>query len=223
MAESSRSGSSPLARGLHSPASETTRLRGIIPARAGFTPLSRMERSTVPDHPRSRGVYCRVGVTMGGAEGSSPLARGLPCLNCVRSMTMRIIPARAGFTPWIILVISGMMDHPRSRGVYARGRGLVRAHRGSSPLARGLLDKCISSLAAMGIIPARAGFTVTELCAQHDHEDHPRSRGVYSTSAGRYRTYPGSSPLARGLHYGRRRRRSRPGIIPARAGFTSAL
>ena len=52
-------------------------------------------------------------------------------------------------------------------------------------------------------------------------QDHPRSRGVYSTTSASVSSPAGSSPLARGLlgasvpplHAG-------PGIIPARAGFT---
>ena len=52
------------------------------------------------DHPRSRGVYmpqvgCRLTV-----EGSSPLARGLPSKLAVLDEDCRIIPARAGFTPF---------------------------------------------------------------------------------------------------------------------------
>ena len=52
-------GSSPLARGLRRKPRCSTFVRGIIPARAGFTG----ERSSAPpsrrDHPRSRGVYDR--------------------------------------------------------------------------------------------------------------------------------------------------------------------
>ena len=50
------------------------------------------------DHPRSRGVYLFYlrGNVM--AEGSSPLARGLPRTMRLRSWRIRIIPARAGFT-----------------------------------------------------------------------------------------------------------------------------
>ena len=50
--------------------------------------------------------------------------------------------------------------------------------------------------------------------------DHPRSRGVYATLSRRFRLVSGSSPLARGLRREEDRLRHRPGIIPARAGFT---
>ena len=52
--------------------------------------------------------------------------------------------------------------------------------------------------------------------------DHPRSRGVYTRRGSVCTTAPGSSPLARGLHRGKRYSRIGTGIIPARAGFTPA-
>ena len=51
----------------------------------------------------------------------------------------------------------------------------------------------------IGIIPARAGFTVTTLPAALAQEDHPRSRGVYRIAPRDLGRYSGSSPLARGL------------------------
>ena len=73
------------------------------------------------------------------------------------------------------------------------------------------------------IIPARAGFTSGEARYKYTIRDHPRSRGVYPYRVLHRRRRRGSSPLARGLHDpepvdGRERR-----IIPARAGFTSAV
>ena len=50
-------GSSPLARGLRRPHGRVAVLRGIIPARAGFTASWAFFDWRVPDHPRSRGVY----------------------------------------------------------------------------------------------------------------------------------------------------------------------
>ena len=91
-------------------------------------------------------------------------------------------------------------DHPRSRGVYCSTSDTIRLKPGSSPLARGLpIDPHLFRREA-GIIPARAGFTMTKILA--------------------YDPGVGSSPLARGL----RPHHLRPGrlgrIIPARAGFT---
>ena len=50
--------------------------------------------------------------------------------------------------------------------------------------------------------------------------DHPRSRGVYRRPTTDADNTPGSSPLARGLRAHEQGRPGRPGIIPARAGFT---
>ena len=92
---------------------------------------------------------------------------------------------------------------------------------GSSPLARGLQLDVWQTWVRTGIIPARAGFTLSTAQKMKSVSDHPRSRGVYSRAELDQYLKEGSSPLARGL---------RPallvcviggGIIPARAGFTS--
>ena len=123
------SGSSPLARGLQPPARGFGAAPGIIPARAGFTPPSGRRCSVLPDHPRSRGVYAPHSRRRCVAPGSSPLARGLRLRRLAAHVTLRIIPARAGFT-----VIRGshdpfLGDHPRSRGVYGQGSGACRLPR----------------------------------------------------------------------------------------------
>ena len=118
-----RSGSSPLARGLRKRPLPHYDARGIIPARAGFTAPRRSPGAAPPDHPRSRGVYATAMVAGSGSAGSSPLARGLPDDHGSEQDQCWIIPARAGFTPR--RGHDGVLgaDHPRSRGVYGpRGR-----------------------------------------------------------------------------------------------------
>ena len=91
-------GSSPLARGLLARAGlEALGLR-IIPARAGFTAARSSRQSARRDHPRSRGVYDSLSVTLNSASGSSPLARGLLLRPEGVGLQGGIIPARAGFT-----------------------------------------------------------------------------------------------------------------------------
>ena len=51
----------------------------------------------------------------------------------------------------------------------------------------------------LGIIPARAGFTVDERRSPDRPPDHPRSRGVYKIAGKNIDNIEGSSPLARGL------------------------
>ena len=152
-------GSSPLARGLREAAAGPAGRRRIIPARAGFTFHERGYAYHPRDHPRSRGVYPPGSSRSASSVGSSPLARGLRSGARALASCEGIIPARAGFTCLVPSETSGSGDHPRSRGVYlgpADGGGCVP---GSSPLARGLRRRTMSSRGVRGIIPARAGFT----------------------------------------------------------------
>ena len=152
-------GSSPLARGLHEQQRAGRYRRGIIPARAGFTKPPRPCSSNPRDHPRSRGVYCRLKPTRKSLRGSSPLARGLRPPDRRLHRPRRIIPARAGFTCFLSALPASAGDHPRSRGVYATLRLSNPWAWGSSPLARGLLGLVGLKTFEDRIIPARAGFT----------------------------------------------------------------
>ena len=190
------------------------------PARAGFTSATNGCAVRTRDHPRSRGVYVHGVLTAGGSNGSSPLARGLLRRWRARRGLRRIIPARAGFTKLPLQRSLSIRDHPRSRGVYISGDAAQADYTGSSPLARGL-PGCVRVDRPLGrIIPARAGFTPGQPSGRQRHPDHPRSRGVYANRILNKNKVPGSSPLARGLRDRQESRRSRLGIIPARAGFT---
>ena len=172
-------GSSPLARGLLETTTDPEDCRGIIPARAGFTPndvkvtpllriiparagfTGRRSSTTwrAPDHPRSRGVYPSSITASRRTVGSSPLARGLPAHRLAPSVVSRIIPARAGFTNLFATTPRRGADHPRSRGVYAPRVPSEGGCLGSSPLARGLRSALGVATRRFRIIPARAGFT----------------------------------------------------------------
>ena len=208
-----------------SPAGIATTLRDppegrIIPARAGFTPSCWRPALSPTDHPRSRGVYHVQFDTLVRLAGSSPLARGLPGLGPHRGDSGGIIPARAGFTTGSSGVRRTRRDHPRSRGVYAPPGSPARTSTGSSPLARGLRERCLIRTQVFRIIPARAGFTLPRGRRPWASPDHPRSRGVYIVADVGDSTEGGSSPLARGLLTPDISRRKQPRIIPARAGFT---
>ena len=193
-------GSSPLARGLPADAADAGEGRGIIPARAGFTPARVPGRGSPVDHPRSRGVYSPRSIRCPTGPGSSPLARGLRHVVEDRVGVVGIIPARAGFTSRRRSGTTSERDHPRSRGVYMDEEAIGQPDYGSSPLARGLPLHVLGVPGPARIIPARAGFTRVSAPPPGRGEDHPRSRGVYS----RIRLH-----ALMGL-----------GIIPARAGFT---
>ena len=131
-------GSSPLARGLLRARPKFATDRRIIPARAGFTPVTRRGGTSTTDHPRSRGVYLIFVVTVSKIGGSSPLARGLQGALGLSPPVGGIIPARAGFTTRATAGRTSPRDHPRSRGVYIKSTINTVASWGSSPLARGL-------------------------------------------------------------------------------------
>ena len=175
-------------------------LAWIIPARAGFTSATRKTCATRSDHPRSRGVYRHPELADLARAGSSPLARGLHVV--------------------LTAFQADRMDHPRSRGVYAPDEWRPGRAAGSSPLARGLHPGPDARAVVDGIIPARAGFTVSRPHSSSRSSDHPRSRGVYRHQRVRGGGVGGSSPLARGLPHGRDVVGHERRIIPARAGFT---
>ena len=172
-------GSSPLARGLPGAQGGRSVSRGIIPARAGFTPLAGWVGARDSDHPRSRGVYRNDFDVELPQVGSSPLARGLLVVDAVLNVVGRIIPARAGFTLNLSLSGTRLRDHPRSRGVYVALILSAVTWVGSSPLARGLRETNNPFAGDDGIIPARAGFTNVKGTRNSRGQDHPRSRGVY--------------------------------------------
>ena len=203
LSSKSRTGSSPLARGLLAGGLTMLSALRIIPARAGFTQGANGRQAPRRDHPRSRGVYGLPSAAQMKWPGSSPLARGLRTPDPTPWAAGRIIPARAGFT-------SG------------RSRCSPTAP-GSSPLARGLRAGLLLGAGTRRIIPARAGFTRCPACATGAGRDHPRSRGVYLKELGGQRSGAGSSPLARGLRLSLRECCMSTGIIPARAGFTSGV
>ena len=178
----SRTGSSPLARGLLLPLEIRVWDGGIIPARAGFTGVGNIQVEHFRDHPRSRGVYSPDASPRRTPRGSSPLARGLHRPAHEAGAVRGIIPARAGFTTSTTATTPATTDHPRSRGVYPGEIGGSAAGGGSSPLARGLRRCSGHRRLNARIIPARAGFTGTSRGCPRAGPDHPRSRGVYSAA-----------------------------------------
>ena len=114
------------------------------------------------------------------------------------------------------------MDHPRSRGVYSYRCPTASHSPGSSPLARGLRYRHGGNVGRSRIIPARAGFTLSNDVTQMNAEDHPRSRGVYEMPPPLSLLPVGSSPLARGLLENTSQYNPVSRIIPARAGFTAS-
>mgnify|MGYP000981406840 CR=1 FL=1 len=154
-------------------------------------------------------------------EGSSPLARGTleSVLNVFQGL--RLIPARAGNTASAPASPAHARAHPRSRGEHPRTWAVTDDLKGSSPLARGAPIKLDNCQATVGLIPARAGSTVCQVCLFLVPGAHPRSRGEHSVSGWMGRYDGGSSPLARGALAEHRQAKAALGLIPARAGSTT--
>ena len=153
-------GSSPLARGTVFSILLKPAVGRFIPAGAGnrlaVSPGSR--KNTV--HPRWRGEQVMKGFVNIPVRGSSPLARGTlrACLSRLRMF--RFIPAGAGNTASLPLSFTLQPVHPRWRGEHVHQLRTGLAPRGSSPLARGTLERFCQSVVHLRFIPAGAGNTL---------------------------------------------------------------
>ena len=110
--------------------------------------------------------------------------------------------------------------HPRSRGENAYLALPTVSAEGSSPLARGKHVYPRDIWPLLGLIPARAGKTISHGTHRILRRAHPRSRGENSGGSAFRLTALGSSPLARGKRYRADTIPLDKGLIPARAGKT---
>ena len=154
--------------------------------------------------------------------GSSPLARGGPHPKRVWGRSRGLIPARAGRTACSGVVCRGEGAHPRSRGADNLLTDESRSFEGSSPLARGGLGVRAGGRPCGGLIPARAGRTLSDATSRRSDRAHPRSRGADRLRVAADPADEGSSPLARGGHHRHGPTPADVGLIPARAGRTSS-
>ena len=213
-------GSSPLARGTLAAYPAATNTPGLIPARAGNTPVGNVHVVTHGAHPRSRGEHLSWNVRGDYKPGSSPLARGTRWVGFREFAGYGLIPARAGNTPVRFPSQFKPRAHPRSRGEHPILVLISSRRAGSSPLARGTRVAEFLTNARVGLIPARAGNTVNPARVYPNTRAHPRSRGEHVWVV-RFPAAPsGSSPLARGTHGSSGIFAHRLGLIPARAGNT---
>ena len=134
-------GSSPLARGGRRGAGVAQPGVGLIPARAGRTPLQARDTTQSGAHPRSRGADVSRRPVYASDSGSSPLARGGRRLAALLRWFVRLIPARA------------------SRGADRQPFPPESVGKGSSPLARGGRGHRTVPCLRRWLIPARAGRT----------------------------------------------------------------
>ena len=156
-------------------------------------------------------------------DGSSPLARGTPQSRENSFCITRLIPARAGNTPWRGRSANIRAAHPRSRGEHIPTHFLPTPFLGSSPLARGTPLRVKPISPTRRLIPARAGNTGTFWRYYPSYTAHPRSRGEHLRTVVSPGISSGSSPLARGTPADARWWCHGTRLIPARAGNTPSL
>ena len=154
---SSRAGSSPLARGKAYPSPLTHRQVGIIPACAGKSCLAGRHKRELRDHPRLRGEKAPELSDRMLADGSSPLARGKDGKSRHAVCVAGIIPACAGKRIRFRGVSRRRGDHPRLRGEKMCAYMCRSMAGGSSPLARGKAACRWPRFPWVRIIPACAG------------------------------------------------------------------
>ena len=215
-------GSSPPVRGARTNLGCDRGRYGLIPARAGSTILSLDLLVCSWAHPRPCGEHrCNLQCQC-TSWGSSPPVRGAPPGRAPYCLVCGLIPARAGSTRHECVRCYRRWAHPRPCGEHVfRVAPLMRC-RGSSPPVRGAHMGLWVQLLGAGLIPARAGSTARSRIVHLFHWAHPRPCGEHTTLLVVGKTRGGSSPPVRGARgfccacvpvYG---------LIPARAGSTSA-
>ena len=219
----SKSGSSPLMRGIRRDFVLYAGSFGIIPAHAGNTAKNDPPERDQEDHPRSCGEYVAEMFGYSSEEGSSPLMRGIHEKTTKKVNKKRIIPAHAGNTIQELSTFFRLRDHPRSCGEYSLAVSLSSRSLGSSPLMRGIRDMAHIFTSKARIIPAHAGNTYIVVFLELRCEDHPRSCGEYYLFRNLLLLSAGSSPLMRGIPFRRLPIDRRLRIIPAHAGNTAVL
>ena len=213
-------GSSPLVRGQLIGVRLQRFHKRIIPARAGPTCGRNRSNQSRTDHPRSCGANRISRHAISCYSGSSPLVRGQRWPVVLVVILLRIIPARAGPTRLPQPRHRRFPDHPRSCGANDETPREDGFDDGSSPLVRGQQHRALRDAGRPRIIPARAGPTSADMRGVDVSKDHPRSCGANANCSVESVLSCGSSPLVRGQRRSPSSSRTRPRIIPARAGPT---
>ena len=151
----------------------------IIPADAGSTVCSGIVSPRVGDHPRGCGEHPSKNCSQGIGVGSSPRMRGARRWVLRRDRGARIIPADAGSTSRVHILILAVQDHPRGCGEHALNDTVSLACWGSSPRMRGAPRQVFSRLLSGRIIPADAGSTGWARTGGRGSRDHPRGCGEH--------------------------------------------
>ena len=146
--------------------------------------------------------------------------RGTPSVFCLLIACSRFIPAHAGNTSLVGMVVTGTSVHPRACGEHRPVQHDAGLPVGSSPRMRGTLNRPDRVGVRIRFIPAHAGNTGPGTLKSSEHTVHPRACGEHVALQGHPGEKAGSSPRMRGT-----RRFAEPiafvsRFIPAHAGNT---
>ena len=213
-------GSSPRVRGTQRHRARDSNRTGIIPACAGNTDHACAPVRDSRDHPRVCGEHSSIVKFCLAKPGSSPRVRGTHDHGDAFERFGGIIPACAGNTSSSTAKSGKTGDHPRVCGEHAIKAAMNESSSGSSPRVRGTLYGRRVRRRPGGIIPACAGNTSAQLCADIARRDHPRVCGEHPAVIAALNVEAGSSPRVRGTRLLGIGTGVGAGIIPACAGNT---
>ena len=172
-------GSSPHTRGAQKPSSARPANWRIIPAYAGSTPSPSSKPHGRADHPRIRGEHEPSVFQSPTFLGSSPHTRGARFYGEPLQIAGGIIPAYAGSTQDRSDVPHLTPDHPRIRGEHVPVDVERGVSAGSSPHTRGAPLKPLRPFLILGIIPAYAGSTPSQVSTEMSPKgSSPHTRGA---------------------------------------------
>ena len=130
-------GSSPLTRGTPACKRSITLVKRFIPAYAGNSVEETDDHLDQAVHPRLRGELVQRTTTKCVRFGSSPLTRGTLIKEHAVLAHGRFIPAYAGNSLMLLIMVMVLLVHPRLRGELYPSNQPMPFKYGSSPLTRG--------------------------------------------------------------------------------------
>ena len=213
-------GSSPHVRGKPGWVALYAGIGGLIPARAGKTPVDGVGIRDAWAHPRACGENVDAAPERVCVMGSSPRVRGKLGCEVAHVAGTGLIPVRAGKTGLRSRARRGHRAHPRACGENELPSERHHVPDGSSPRVRGKRGNADNLYTGDGLIPARAGKTFQAPVNTAATAAHPRACGENDHTAEVTEAMAGSSPRVRGKHPSPSRCRLSERLIPARAGKT---
>ena len=148
--------------------------------------------------------------------------RGKLRKNLALNATVRITPAGAGKTGFLLPPPEAGRDHPRRCGENPRRQADRVELPVSPPQVRGKPSPACQTSSVRRITPAGAGKTLVEHPRRKTNRNHPRRCGENRHQFRHPRRRKGSPPQVRGKPAALNQTALCPGITPAGAGKTSA-